>query len=306
MSRLGTLNPRYAISVGNQMDLTIGDYLVYLKDDPEIQVFAVYTEGFAREDGRRVLGAAAEIVSSGRVVILYRAGRTPAGAQASASHTASIAGDYAVARALARAAGVIVAETIQDFDDLTRLFTLLRDRRARGRRLGAISNAGCECVAVADNLGAFTLPPFAPVTVERLEATFRRARIDSVVDVHNPLDLTPMADDVAYGDAVSAVLEDPDVDIGVVGCVPLTPSLNTLPRGDGHAEDLESTGSMAARLVGLRRRLSKPWVAVVDAGARYDPLVQALERGGVPVFGEADRALRLFNIMCAHHLERDA
>ena len=51
MSKLGRLNPKYAITLGNQMDLTIGDYLAYLKDDPAIEVFAVYVEGFTHLDG---------------------------------------------------------------------------------------------------------------------------------------------------------------------------------------------------------------------------------------------------------------
>ena len=46
VSKLGRLNPKYSITLGNQMDLTVGDYLTYLKDDPTIDVFAVYVEGF--------------------------------------------------------------------------------------------------------------------------------------------------------------------------------------------------------------------------------------------------------------------
>ena len=99
-SKLSAVNPKYSITLGNQMDLTVGDYLTYLKDDAGIDLFAVYVEGFRPLDGLRFLEAAREIASQGRTVILYRAGRTPAGAQASASHTASIAGDYAVMRAL--------------------------------------------------------------------------------------------------------------------------------------------------------------------------------------------------------------
>ncbi|MBE0592421.1 MAG: acetate--CoA ligase family protein, partial [Gemmatimonadales bacterium] len=86
-SKLLGLNPRYLISVGNQTDLTVGDYLTYLKDDPEVRIIACYVEGFRPLDGRRWLEAAAEIVSSGREVILYRAGRTTEGTRATVSHT---------------------------------------------------------------------------------------------------------------------------------------------------------------------------------------------------------------------------
>ena len=295
MSRIGVLNPKYAITLGNQMDLTVGDYLAYLKDDPGVEIFAVYVEGFARLDGLAFFEAAREITASGRTVILYRAGRTAEGAQASASHTASIAGDYAVTRELARQTGVVVADSLQDFDDLTRLFTFLRHKRADGRRLGAVSNAGFECVAMADSLGSLELVGFDPPTTARLEAVLREARIDAVVDVHNPVDLTPMAGDQAYEDVVRAVLDADNVDVGVVGIVPLTVAMNTLPAGTGHREDVTREDSTAGRMCRLVRESSKAWVAVVDAGTPYDPLVRLLEAGGIPTFRSADTALRLLN-----------
>jgi len=303
MSRLSALNPKYSISIGNQMDLTIGDYLAYLKDDPEIEVFAVYVEGFARLDGLAFLEAAREITRGGRAVILYRAGRTAAGAQASASHTAAIAGDYAVTRELARQAGVVVAGSLQDFDDLTRLFTFLRRKRVDGWRLGAISNAGFECVAMADNLGRFALASFDARTSERLQAIFRESKIDAVVDVHNPLDLTPMTGDAAYEQVARTVLASDGVDVGVVGVVPLTVTMNTLPPGEGHTDDVFRDDSTAGRMVRLHRESVKAWVAVVDAGSLYDPMVRLLEQGGVPTFRTADTALRLFDLYCGTRLK---
>jgi acyl-CoA synthetase (NDP forming) len=299
MSKLALLNPKYAVTLGNQMDLTVGDYLAYLKDDQTIEIFAVYVEGFKELDGLAFLRAAREITAGGRTVLLYRAGRTAAGARASASHTASIAGDYAVTRELARAAGIVVAESLAEFEDLVRVFTLLRDKRADGNRLGAISNAGFECVAVADTLGRFDLPAFDAATAARLEAIYRDARIDSVVDVHNPIDLTPMAGDAAYEQVVRAVMESGGIDVGLVGCVPLTAAMNTLPAGGGHREDLTKPDGIGPRLARLKAELPKAWVAVVDAGALYDPLVELLERHGVPTFRTADTALRRLNSFVA-------
>ncbi len=299
MSKLGQLNPKYAITLGNQMDLTVGDYLAWLKDDPAIEVFAVYVEGFTRLDGLRFLEASREIVGSGRSVILYRAGRTAAGAKASASHTASIAGDYTVTRELAQAAGVVVAESLSDFDDLVSLFTHLRHKRADGTRLGAVSNAGFECVAIADSLGWLDLAAFDETTSARLQEIFRAARIDAVVDVHNPIDLTPMAGDAAYEDSLRAVMESDGIDIGIVGCVPLTVALDTLPAGPGHDNDLARADGVGLRLARLHATLDKAFVAVVDAGAVYDPFVSVLERHGIPTFRTADTALRLLNVFVA-------
>jgi len=304
-NKLATLNPRYILTIGNQMDLTAADYLEYLKDDPAVGIFAVYLEGFRPLDGLRFMKIAREIVAGGRPVILYRAARTSAGAAAAASHTASVAGDYAVTRRLAEAAGVVLAESLEDFEDLVRLFVQLRGRsvplpqEGRGPRLGALSNAGYECVAIADNLGAFSLPPFSPATDAALQGVLQRARIAGIVTVHNPMDLTPIVGDADFEEIVRLVLADEGVDAGLVGCVPMTQALNTLVRGEGHPEDVTREDSIAHRLVRLMRDTTKPWVAVVDAGHIYDPMVRLLEEGGVPTFRTADRALRLFDLWAA-------
>jgi len=62
--------------------------------------------------------------------------------------------------------------------------------------------------------------------------------------------------------------------------------------------------SSAGRMVRLHRESRKAWVAVVDAGPLYDPLVRLLEQGGVPTFRAADAALRLFDIYCAARLRQ--
>jgi acyl-CoA synthetase (NDP forming) len=300
--KLSAINPRYLISVGNQTDLTIGDYLSYLKDDPEIEVFACYVEGFRPLDGLQWLEAAREITASGRTVLLYRAGRTPSGTQATASHTASVAGDYAVCRELAQQAGVIVTDSHADFEDLTRLFCLLRGKQVSGWRLGALSNAGFEAVALADHVGRFVPASFSVRTNRKLEDVLNRYRISNVVDVRNPLDVTPIVDDEGYEAVIAAVMQDENVDIGIIGCVPLTGCLNTLAPGEGHKENLRNDSSVVSRMIRLKDSLPKAWVAVVDGGPLYDPMAALLDAGGVPTFRTADRAVRMLETYCGQRL----
>lgn len=305
-SKLAGLTPRYLVTLGNQTDLTVSDYLEHLAGDPAVEVFAVYLEGFRLLDGARFLRITREITRGGRTVILYRAGRTPAGADAAASHTAVVAGDYRVARALAAQAGAVVADSLEDFEDLVRIFTAFRGREVRGRSLAAASNAGYECVAIADGLSGFRLAEWSAVTRARLAAILERARLGEIVSVRNPIDLTPILGDEGYEEVARAILEDPGVDVGVIGCVPLTPALNTLPAGEGHPDDLAREDGIVRRLIRLGRESEKPWVAVVDAGSMYDPMARALEDGGVPVFRTADRALRLFGRWCEQRLSAGA
>ncbi|HEX7951161.1 MAG TPA: acetate--CoA ligase family protein [Candidatus Limnocylindrales bacterium] len=294
LSRLEGLDPRYVITVGNQLDLTIGDHLEHLALDPAVRVVGVYVEGFAPLDGLRFLRAARGIADRGGVVILYRGGRTPAGASASASHTAAIAGDALVTGALARSAGVVVAETLESFDDLLSTFVRLDGRRPAGARLGAVTNAGFECVAIGDSAERLTVEPFDDATTGALARILDERGLAGVIEVHNPVDLTPMADDAAFADVAETVLDSPSVDIGLVGDVPFTTVMRTLP-GEGLAEP----GSVAARLVDLWHRSTKPWVAVVDAGPRYDPLARHLAAAGIPTFRTADAAVRTLAIVVA-------
>lgn len=296
VSKHADLNPKYLVTCGNQMDVTIGDYLERLAEDREIELFAVYVEGFKPLDGEKTLRACKRIVDSGRSVVFYRAGRTAAGAAASASHTASIAGDYPVTKALMAGVGAVVAESLDEFDDALTTFSLLRGKKASGRRLGAMSSAGFECVAFADNLGSLELARFSPETTPRLEKVFAKARISEIVDVHNPIDLTPMADDEAYEESFRAVLADPNVDCGVVGIVPLSAMINTLAAGPAHKEDVTRDDSLAGRYGRLIKETEKPWVAVVDAGDLYDPLARELLSRGVPTFRSADSALKMLNL----------
>ncbi|MEZ5331196.1 MAG: acetate--CoA ligase family protein [Thermoanaerobaculia bacterium] len=305
-SHLAAVDPRYLITLGNQIDVTVADCLDALAADPEVEVFACYVEGFRPLDGRRWLDRTRQLTRAGRPVILYHAGRTRAGVGASASHTASVAGDWRVTRELARSAGALVAESLEDFDDLVRLACALRARRVAGLRLGALSNAGFECVAIADAVDRFDLAALGPSTRERLQGILQDQRVETVVDVRNPMDVTPMMGDGAFTQASDALLADPGVDVGVIGCVPLTGALATLPADGVQAENLASEDAVAAGLGALWRRGDKAWVAVVDSGALYDPFARRLEAHGIPTFRSGDRAVRLLETYCSWRLAVEA
>jgi len=290
------LAPRYALSIGNQIDLTAGDLLSFLADDPDIDVFAVYVEGFRPDDGLAFAAAVKAAVAHGKDVVFYKAGRTEEGRSATAGHTASVAGDYAVCENALAQAGAFVAADFSEFSDYLRLTLPLRGRRAAGKRLAAISNAGFETVGMADSIrrnGAeLVLPPFGARTEEALAKILFDHGLDALVDVRNPFDITPMTNDTVYADLVAEVLADPGIDAAVIGIVPLTPALQTLPPGDGYHESITDPGSIAQRLPRLVAATDKPVIAVVDAGRLFDPLADALRGGGLPVFRSADRAVR--------------
>ncbi len=296
LSRMPWLDPAYALSIGNQIDLTAADILAYLTSDPGIEVIAAYMEGFQDNDGLRFALAVQEAVRRGKDVIFYKAGRTSEGRSATAGHTASVAGDYAVCAAALDEAGAFVANTFDEFSDFLQLSVRLRGKTIHGNRLAAVSNAGFESVGMADSIRGDTaqleLATFSPGTRARLAELLGTFRLDGLVDVKNPLDVTPMATDEAFAALVGALLDDQGVDAAVAGVVPLTPAMQTLPPGPQHQENVNDPASIAGRLATTAARTGKPLVAVVDSGVLFDPLAEALAAGGLPVFRAADRAVR--------------
>ena len=295
MSKIPEAEPLYAISLGNQIDLAASDYLDYFRAHGSATLFALYIEGFRPGDGLALAGAAAEIVRKGKSVLVYKSGRSPEGRKATSSHTASVAGDYAVCRAIMESAGVFVAETLAEFESAIKVIPALAGKTVRGRRIGLISNAGFECVILADSLkNGFELEiaAIAEPTKARIAQILKPLGIDRLQDIRNPLDLTPVADDATFAGCVEALLADPNVDGAVISPVPMTAAMQTLAPAETHAESIYGPQSIGRRLVDIICRASKPVVVNLDAGPLYDPLAKMLESEGIPVFRRSDEALR--------------
>jgi len=295
MSKLPSISPLYAVSIGNQIDLTVSDYLNYLKDNREARIFAVYLEGFQPGDGLTFARAAREITGQkGKAVLVYKAGRTPEGQTATASHTASVAGNHAVNVAVLKQSGVIVAESIFEFESAIKGFCFLSEKKVFGNRVGLISNAGFESVIMSDSLKnneELELARLSRETRQRITEILKPLGIDLLQDVRNPLDLTPVADDRTFCKVAEAVLEDDNVDCAIISPVPMTPAMQTLAPAEYHGENILRPGSTPLRLIDLFRRTKKPFVVSVDSGEIYDPMFELLESEGVPTFRRCDDAV---------------
>jgi acyl-CoA synthetase (NDP forming) len=307
MSKMPSVEPLYAVSLGNQIDLTASDYLMRLKDDPAVRTYAVYMEGFKPGDGLTFARAVEEITAGGRSVVVYKAGRSPEGRGAASSHTASVAGDYGICKAVLEQAGAVVAGDIFEFENFMKGMASLGDRVVRGNRVGLVSNAGFECVIMADSLkgagGGLVLAEFTAATKARISAALSPLGIDKLQDVHNPLDVTPVGDDAAFSACAEAVLEDPNVDCAVISPVPMTAAMQTLAPSADYRESILDPASFAQRTIVLFRKTDKPFVVNIDAGKLYDPLCDLLEKEGIPVFRRSDEALRFLRTFVRHRAE---
>jgi acyl-CoA synthetase (NDP forming) len=292
MSRAPELDPAYLISIGNQNDLTLGDLMAYFKDHPDMDVVGVYCEGFNDLDGVHFTRAVRQAVLAGKEVVFYKAGRTPEGKTATSSHTASLAGDYTVCESCLTQAGAMVARSFNQFTELFMLAKGLHGKTIAGNRMAAVSTAGYEAVGMADNISAddfeLRMAVFGRDTRKRLARALAACGLDRLVEVKNPLDINPAATDALFVEVVEALAADPGVDLGVIGMIPLTPSMSSL------AMDLSQ--NIAERIGEIARRSPKPLVAVVDGGEMYNPFAAMLRERGMAVFRDADRAVRALGL----------
>ncbi len=300
LSNLEFLDPALAISLGNQIDLTVGDLMQAVAPRNDLDCVGVYVEGFNDLDGMRFLHAVEAATASGKVVVFYKAGRTSAGRSAAQGHTASVAGEYDVCDAAVARAGAIVTDTFKEFEQLIELSTDLHQKVVRGKKLGVITNAGYEAVGAADTVRGsryrVEIPPLAEDSRDRLKSVLQRHGLDGLVNARNPLDLTPMADDAAYEECARLMLEADEIDALLVGCVPMTPQLLTTPSEIGQDD------SLPRRLARLRHETNKPIVFVVDCSRPYDQLARAVRAEGIPVFRSADQAVRSLGRYLGHRV----
>ncbi|HEX9743863.1 MAG TPA: acetate--CoA ligase family protein [bacterium] len=301
MSKLGGLLPRCAISTGNQVDLGVSDFLEYLSNDPKIKVFGCYIEGFDKYEGLNFAEVAKTITDRGKDVVVYKAGRSPEGRRAASGHTAAIAGDWVVAESVLTQAGCFVTRSFGEWTDYLELAAGLAGTRPGQGRLAAVSNAGYETVDVADNIHAAVyeqerdlhLTSFTDETIEKIKVALKKFRLDGLVNVRNPLDLTPMAVDAAHIEILKILNDDENVDVIIHGCVPLSPAMKTLPPGGSEGEGIEDPRSYASLLVeAYRKDITKPLVVVIDSGSLYDPMSKKISDSGIPVFRSADNAVK--------------
>jgi len=291
------LDPRYMLAIGNQTDLTHGDMLAYFCERPDIETIGVYVEGFKDLDGLDFARAVRRAVLNGKQVVVYKSGRTAPGVGGVLGHTASIAGGLTVFESVVRHAGAIVAEDFNTFDDLFYMAGALHHKKIRGNRLGAISGAGFEAVGMADCIKSDTfamqMGSLEADTVKRVEEILAAKKLDALVEVRNPIDINPGADDEAHLQVTEAFIQDPGIDAVVVGLDPTAPSVRALEQSRLRPGfDLSDPKSTVHLMQPIVDRCDKPIIGIVDGGTLYDAMAAKLMDQGVCVFRNCARGTK--------------
>lgn len=135
------------------------------------------------------------------------------------------------------------------------------------------------------------LAPLADSTRDTLTLLFAEHRLDTLVTVTNPLDITPASDDYIHAEVIRILAEAPRVDAVVAGLDPMSPVMRSLDDPEHADFTFEDDRSIVARMAELLPTLDTPVIGVVDAGRMYDPLVDRLKEVGMCVFRTSDQAV---------------
>lgn len=157
------------VSYGNALIVNECDYLEYYLADPAIEVIVMYVEGL--RDARRFF----DLLRDGtqrKPVVLWRGGRTEAGARAVQSHTASLASGSAVWDAMLKQANAIGTTTLEETVDVAS--ALVNTDAPRGRGIALIGMNGGQAVALTDqfSLAGFRVPPLSEASYQQLAEFF--------------------------------------------------------------------------------------------------------------------------------------
>ena len=168
-------------SLGNELDVDETDMIAFFGDHPRSK--SLRRMWRVSGIGEKFIRVASQ-VSREKPIVLLKAGRTDAGAQAVSSHTGSLAGAYAAYQAAFRQAGVIEVGDLPSLFDVA--WALSCQELPKGNRVAIFTNAGGPAALASDSLAAngFEL---APITAEKQKLLAEK--LNTSAQVNNPVDM---------------------------------------------------------------------------------------------------------------------
>lgn len=264
------------VSVGNEADLGLLDFVRHFLDDPETRTIALFVEGL--KDGAGLVTLGREARRRGKVIVALRAGKSQLGRAASVSHTGKLAGSPRVWESVARQAGVIEVAWPEEMIDLC-LALQVFDRRNVLEGLGVLTISGGLGVLISDACAeqSIPVPSFDRQTQLRL-----RQVLPNQLNVANPVDTALFADETGFATCAQAVLEDRNVGTVLIVLTTLAHDYEAL------TDWLEQLAADAAR---GGKRIAVTYLSASDQLSR--DLRSRLLDAGVLVLPDAMRLVRV-------------
>ncbi|HVV92751.1 MAG TPA: acetate--CoA ligase family protein [Hyphomicrobiales bacterium] len=264
----------YQVTTGNEVGLTVADFVDFLVTDDATGTIVIYAEDIHRP--AEFLAAARRAREAGKPIVMMHPGRSAKAQAAAHSHTGALAGDYAAMRTVVEHAGVCLVDTLEEMVDVGELLTRFPKPPTKG--LGIVTYSGAFCGIAhdfAEDLGV-DIPPLTAKTVDWL-----KPQIPAWATVNNPLDLTtqPAWQPELLGIGTEAVLKDDNVG-SVVISISIGPTATALQYLDG----------LLPRIEGTEKPIS--FVALGDGSPMLPEFLERVGKAPLAWGRSSERALR--------------
>ncbi len=140
------------VSVGNEIDLSLGEICTATLDDPNITGYLLFLESLRHAQDLRAF--AFEAAKRNKPVVAYKLGRSAQAAELALSHTGALAGEDDIAEAFLADCGIA---RVQNFESLLETLPLLgrvpiQSVSDRPPRVGVVTTTGGGAAMVVDGL----------------------------------------------------------------------------------------------------------------------------------------------------------
>lgn len=259
------------VSMGISVDIDFGEILDYLVADPRTHSILMYVEGVRNA---RTFMSGLRAAARVKPVIVVKAGRHQASAEAARSHTgALIGGDDVFDAALSRA-GVVRGMHIGDL--FAAATVLSRGIRLKGEKLALITNGGGPAAMACDKASDLGIP-LAQLDESTIEAL--NSFLPPMWSHGNPVDILGDADPERYRKTVETVLADPDTSGAIIL---LTPQAMT------------DANDVAAQVALAGKQSNKPVLTCWMGERQVAKARKTLSDAGVPNFRLPETAVQGF------------
>ena len=273
MESLPNVGVGYCVSLGNKMDVNDSDLLQYFEKKKGTEVIGIYIEGF--KDSKKFLETAKSIT---KPVVIIKGGKTEQGSKATISHTGAIAGDYIITKSMFQQAGLIEAETSQEFFDYVKIFSYLTKKEAKRNRIAIISNAGGLGILSTD-VAAKNGLEIAQYT-QNTKKQLKKYAEDYMKGTagNNPTDLGGGVNDQNFIKNMKIILKDKNVDAMVI-----SPGIETQPMNEEH---------FVKNISNIISRNKKPVIVTMADTDKYRKHMALLEEKKVPCYTTPEQGVK--------------
>lgn len=262
----------HCVSVGNQADLELCDFVEFLIEDERTQVICSYVEGI--KSPRRFVELARRARAAGKPWLMVKAGATDDGSRAAYSHTASMAGDFAALKAVCERENVVLMDDPLDMLSLARAMVRYPQRRVRD--VAVITTSGGGGAISADQLShaGIGLARFNEATRDGLAEHYSEGQAANPIDVggrkHDGTDALGVV-------TAELALADPATDLGLM-VLTTAPDVPGLTRELADGAERPAAGGKPTLYVMLPGRVAAPArEMLVQRGLPYvDTLAEAM------------------------------